>query len=50
MFSILLDPSVTNRDFDWQVRVPLHDGVREAIEYYRRFGISATYTHLKAIE
>jgi UDP-glucose 4-epimerase len=50
VFSILLDPSVTSREFDWQVRVPLHDGVQQAIEYYHRFGISATYTHLKAIE
>jgi hypothetical protein len=27
--------------------VPLADGVGAAIEYYRTFGITDTYTHLK---
>lgn len=47
--SILLDPSKTNRDFDWTTSTPLAEGVRLAIEYYREFGIEETYTHLKAI-
>ncbi|MGH2462325.1 MAG: NAD-dependent epimerase/dehydratase family protein [Candidatus Limnocylindria bacterium] len=46
-FTILLDPSRTERDFDWRAGVPLGRGVREAIEYYQRFGITDTYTHLK---
>lgn len=49
-FTILLDPSATNRDFDWKVSVPLETGVARAIEYYRTFGISDTYTHLKLDE
>ena len=28
-------------------KVPLEEGVRRAIEYYREFGVSQTYTHLK---
>ncbi len=47
VFSILLDPAKTNKDFEWKVSTPLVDGVARAIEYYKKFGISETYTHLK---
>ncbi|HEY7451611.1 MAG TPA: NAD-dependent epimerase/dehydratase family protein [Candidatus Limnocylindria bacterium] len=46
-FTILLDPGRTAADFGWQTTVPLADGVGAAIEYYRTFGITDTYTHLK---
>lgn len=46
-FTILLDPSKTNRDFDWHVCTPLSEGVRAAIKYYVEYGITETYTHLK---
>ena len=46
-FTILLDPSATNRDFDWKTTVPLETGVAEAISYYQTNGITDTYTHLK---
>jgi len=46
-FTILLDPSRTAADFGWKTTVPLEDGVQAAIEYYQRFGITDTYTHLK---
>jgi UDP-glucose 4-epimerase len=49
VFSILLDPSKTNKDFEWKNTTPLIDGVARAIEYYRKFGISETYTHLKGV-
>jgi len=49
VFSILLDPTKTNRDFSWKTSTPLADGVASAIEYYRNFGISETYTHLKGV-
>jgi UDP-glucose 4-epimerase len=48
--SILLDPSRTEKDFDWKAQVPLADGVAKAIEWYREHGVGATYTHLKAEE
>jgi UDP-glucose 4-epimerase len=48
--TILLDPSKTIQDFDWQVRTPLEEGVHAAIKYYDEFGITATYTHLKPVE
>ena len=47
VFSILLDPAKTNQDFEWKASTPLMDGVARAIEYYKNFGISETYTHLK---
>jgi len=46
-YTILLDPSRTEGDFGWQAGIPLGQGVQEAIEYYKRFGITDTYTHLK---
>jgi UDP-glucose 4-epimerase len=47
-FTILLDPSRTNKDFDWKVETQLNDGVKAAIEYYKTFGIEQTFTHLRA--
>jgi UDP-glucose 4-epimerase len=45
-YTILLDPSKTNRDFGWQATTPLETGVQEAIGWYRRHGVSQTFTHL----
>ncbi len=50
VFSILLDPSKTNATFDWKTSTPLEAGVAAAISYYKDFGITATYTHLKVLE
>jgi UDP-glucose 4-epimerase len=49
-FTILLDPSKTNRDFAWQTTTPLSVGVKKAIEYYQTHGISQTFTHLKQMD
>ena len=46
-FTILLDPSRTNDDFAWQTETPLKTGVAAAVEYYRQFGVTQTYTHLR---
>jgi UDP-glucose 4-epimerase len=46
-FTILLDPSRTKADFDWQVSTPLDEGVARAINYYKEFGIAETFTHLR---
>ncbi len=45
--SILLDPSKTERDFEWAARTPLVDGVAKAVDYYREYGVEETFTHLK---
>ena len=44
--TILLDPSATTRDFEWRVSTPLRRGVEAAIDWYKRFGITQTFTHL----
>jgi UDP-glucose 4-epimerase len=49
VFSILLDPSKTEKDFNWKVEVPLKDGVKSTIEYYQEYGIEETFTHLKQV-
>ncbi|MBA2648882.1 MAG: NAD-dependent epimerase/dehydratase family protein [Legionella sp.] len=46
-FTILLDPSRTKSDFNWDVKTSLNEGVKAAISYYQQYGIEQTYTHLK---
>jgi UDP-glucose 4-epimerase len=47
--SILLDPSKTERDFDWAAGTPLGEGVAKAVAYYREHGVAETFTHLKGL-
>lgn len=49
-FTILLDPSKTDQDFGWKATTPLETGVRTTIEWYKQYGITQTYTHLKSVE
>ncbi|KTD61991.1 NAD-dependent epimerase/dehydratase family protein [Legionella spiritensis] len=49
-FTILLDPSRTNKDFSWNVETSLTAGVKAAIEYYKEYGIEQTFTHLRSEE
>lgn len=46
-YTILLDPSKTNEDFGWKTTTQLDDGVKKAVDYYKEYGITETYTHLK---
>lgn len=50
VFTILIDPSKTNKDFQWKVQTLLSEGVAKAIAYYQNYGITQTYTHLKPVE
>ncbi len=50
VFTILIDPAKTNKDFNWKVKTPLKTGVKKAIEWYQQHGITQTYTHLKPVE
>lgn len=47
VFTILLDPSRTQADFGWKVSTPLNQGIPPTIAYYREYGISQTFTHLR---
>lgn len=49
-FTILLDPSRTNKDFSWKINTPLNVGVKAAIDYYKQYGIEQTFTHLRSEE
>ena len=46
-YTILLDPSKTEQDLVWKVTTSLEVGVKAAVEYYKMYGITETYTHLK---
>lgn len=48
--SILLDPSETNTTFEWKAETKLVDGVKNAVEYYHKYGIKETFTHLHSVE
>ncbi len=50
VYTILLDPSKINKDFNWKVTTPLEDGIKNTIEWYKKYGITQTYTHLKSTE
>jgi len=48
--SILLDPSRTFADFGRISFTPLEETLRAAVAYYREFGVTGGYTHLKIRE
>ena len=48
--SLLLDPSRTHADFDWQATTPLEVGVERTVAWYRAHGVRRAYTHLKAAD
>jgi len=45
--TILLDPTWTERDFDWKASTPLNIGLKKAIEWYKTHDFGETFTHLK---
>jgi UDP-glucose 4-epimerase len=49
VYTILLDPIKTNQDFNWWVTTSLETGIQAAIDYYRKCGVTDTYTHLKPL-
>lgn len=46
-FTILIDPSKTQKDFNWKASTPLKVGAKKAIEWYKTHDINQTFTHLK---
>ncbi|MFM2385856.1 MAG: hypothetical protein RL660_613 [Bacteroidota bacterium] len=50
VFTILIDPSKTEKDFGWKASTSLKDGIKAAIEWYKVNGITQTFTHLKNID
>ena len=50
VFTILIDPSKTEKDFNWKADTPLTEGIAAAVNYYKEYGIEQTFTHLKQID
>ena len=50
VYSILLDPSRTEKEFGWKTKVNLINGVQQTIDYYKEYGIEETFTHLKEVK
>lgn len=48
--TILIDPTKTNKDFKWKAKTPLKTGVKAAIDWYKKNGITQTFTHLKNLD
>ena len=48
-YTILLDPTKTVQDFDWKPSTSLGEGTKKAVDYYKEYGITQTYTHLKGV-
>jgi UDP-glucose 4-epimerase len=49
VYTILIDPAKTNQDFNWKTSTPLSKGIKDTIEYYKKYGITQTFTHLKSV-
>lgn len=45
--TILLDPQNTNKDFKWKTKAIFEHGVKAAVEWYKKYGVTQTFTHLK---
>lgn len=50
VYSILLDPTRTFKDFGKITFTPLQQTVSEAIAYYQQYGTLGEYTHLRHVE
>ncbi len=50
VYTILIDPSMTIKDFQFKASTPLEEGVQKAIEWYKKHGITETFTHLRPVE
>jgi UDP-glucose 4-epimerase len=46
--TLLIDPSITLKDFNYIPDTPMSVGIPKALEWYRQNGVTETYTHLSA--
>lgn len=46
-YTLLLDPSKTERDFGWQATTPFEEGIGYLVDWYRTHAPKHFYTHLK---
>lgn len=50
VYTILLDPSKTESDFNWKTHTSLEAGVARAVAWFKSHGVTQTYTHLKHLD
>jgi UDP-glucose 4-epimerase len=46
---LLLDPTDTRTDLGWTARTPLVAGIRAAVDWYEKNGVTQTWTHLAPV-
>ena len=44
--AVVLDPSVTEKTFGWKAEVSFEDTIRNMLQWYDAYGVSAIYSHL----
>ena len=45
--AMVLDPSVTEKVFDWKAEVSFEDTIRKMLEWYDAHGVTAIYSHVR---
>ena len=45
--TLLVDPSKTEKTFNWKAKTKFEEGVKTAIDWYKKNEITETFTHLK---
>ena len=45
--SLLLDPTETEKSFNWKAGVSLRTGIERLVRWYDENGVEETYTHLQ---
>jgi len=50
VYTILIDPTKTQKTYGWRPATKLAVGVPKTVEWYRKRGVGETYTHLKQSE
>ena len=47
VFTILVDPSKTEKVFSWKADTPIEFSVNSAVSWYKSNGVRKSYSHLK---
>lgn len=50
VYTLLIDPSRTIEDFQMRATKRLEEGVKATIEWYKKHGVTETFTHLRPVE
>jgi len=45
--TVVLDPSFTEKSFNWKSRIPFEKIIQNQLQWYEKFGIRDVYSHLQ---